>query len=201
MSWVVFDFGGVICSPQPDADLAAMADAAGAATVADFWAAYWPARLAYDQAVLTATEYWHDVAARLGTPRTQAQIAELVRLDIASWAHMQEGTLALIGDLESAGQRLAVLSNMPVEVARAIDTWPVARHFEHLLFSCDFGAVKPDRSCFGLALDTLGVPAHEVTLIDDRQENITAAAGMGMNTIRFTDPGQTRAGLGGIIRG
>jgi putative hydrolase of the HAD superfamily len=199
--WVVFDFGGVICVPQPDADLAALAAAAGAASVADFWAAYWPSRPAYDQALLTAAEFWQDVARRLGRSFTGPQIGELVRLDIASWMHLQAGTLALIQDLESAGQRLAVLSNMPVEVARAIDALPLARHFEHLFFSCDFRAAKPDRGCFVQALDRLGVPAGQVTLVDDRQENVTAAARLGLRAIRFTDPGQARAGLAGIIGG
>jgi putative hydrolase of the HAD superfamily len=201
MSWVVFDFGGVICTPQPDDDLTALAAAAGPVSVADFWAAYWPSRTAYDQAVLTATEYWQDVGGRLGQTFAPSQIGELVRLDIASWAHLREGTLALIRDLESAGQRLAVLSNMPLEVARAVAGWPVAGHFEQLLFSCDFGVVKPDHSYFGQALDRLGAAAAEVTFIDDRQENVTAAAELGMRAIRFIDPGQTRDGLGGIIRG
>jgi putative hydrolase of the HAD superfamily len=201
MSWVAFDFGGVICTPQPEEDLAALAAAAGAVSVADFWDAYWPARLAYDQALLTAAEYWQDVGGRLDRVFSEAQIGELVRLDIASWGHLIDGTLALIRDLESAGQRLAVLSNMPFEVARAIAGWPVARHFEQLLFSCDFGEVKPDRRYFGQALGRLGVPAHEVTFIDDRQENVTAAAQLGMHAIKFTDPSQTRDGLGGIIRG
>lgn len=201
MSWVMFDFGGVICTPQPDTDLAALAAAAGPVSTAEFGDAYWASRTAYDRAGLTVTQYWQDVAGRLGRTFTGPQIGELIRLDIASWAHLRQGTLALIRDLESAGQRLAVLSNMPVEVARAIAGWPVARHFEHLFFSCDLRAVKPDRSCFGQALDRLDVPAAEVTLIDDRQENVTAAAQMGMHAIRFTDSGQARAGLGGIIQG
>jgi putative hydrolase of the HAD superfamily len=201
MAWVGFDFGGVICTPQPGEDLAALAAAAGPVSVADFSAAYWPSRLAYDQAALTATEYWQDVGGRLGQTFTPAQIGELIRLDIASWAHLQEGTLTLIRDLQSAGQRLAVLSNMPAEVARAIAGWPVAGHFEQLLFSCDLGAVKPDRGYFGQALDRLGAAAHEVTFIDDRQENVAAAAQMGMRAIRFTDPARARDRLGGIIRG
>jgi putative hydrolase of the HAD superfamily len=200
MSWVLFDFGGVICTPQPDDDLAALAAAAGPVSVADFCDAYWPSRTAYDFAALTAAEFWQDVAARLGQTFTTAQVDELVRLDIASWAHLQDGTLALIRDLEAAGQRLALLSNMPVECARAVARMPVARHFQHLLFSCDFRAGKPDHAFYGQVLDRLGVPAGEVTLIDDREENVCGAARMGMRAIRFTDPEQARAGLAGIIR-
>ena len=198
MSWVMFDFGGVICTPQPEQDLAALAACAGV-SIAEFWDAYWPSRLAYDQAALTAAAFWHDVAGRLGTSFTGAQVSDLVRLDIVSWSHLCEGTVRLIGDLAAHGARLALLSNMPAEVARAIAGLPVARHFEHLLFSCDLGSVKPDPGCFSQALGRLGAPAAQVVFIDDREENVRAAIGMGMRGIRFTGPEQARAGLGGIF--
>jgi beta-phosphoglucomutase-like phosphatase (HAD superfamily) len=76
---------------------------------------------------------------------------------------------------------------------------PVARHFEHLLFSCDVRAAEPDPACFGRALGRLGASAGEVTFIDDREENVAAAARMGIRALRFTRPGQARAGLAGII--
>jgi putative hydrolase of the HAD superfamily len=200
MSWVMFDFGGVICTYQPDGDLAALAAAAGpGVSVADFRNAYWPSRTAYDEATLTATGFWRDVAHRLGRTFTDAQIGELIRLDIASWMHLQDGTIALIRDLESAGQRLAVLSNMPAEVSRAIEGLPIAGHFEHLLFSCDLGAVKPGQRCFRQALDRLGAPASEVTFVDDRQENVTAAVQAGLRAIKFTGPRQARDDLAAII--
>ncbi|HLX46785.1 MAG TPA: HAD family phosphatase [Streptosporangiaceae bacterium] len=201
MSWVMFDFGGVICTPQPDEDLAAMAAAAGV-TVPEFWSAYWPGRHAYDAAELTAVAYWQGVAGLLGTRFSAAQVGELVRLDIASWAHLHPGTVALIGDLQAAGIRLALLSNAPSEVARAVAELPVLTGFEHLLFSCDFKAAKPDPGCFSQALARLGASARDVIFVDDRQENVTVAAGMGMRAIRFTDPGQARAGIfamGGLL--
>ena len=55
MTWVMFDYGGVICSPQPEQDLAAMAAVAGS-RVPEFRDAYWARRLAYDLAGLTAEE-------------------------------------------------------------------------------------------------------------------------------------------------
>src|SRR5215472_12003796 len=166
MSWVVFDFGGVIGTQQPEEDVAAMAAAAGV-TTAEFDRAYWPPRFAYDIGELSAETFWLDIADRLGRSFTRLQIAELIRLDIASWSHLCEGTVRLVHDLRSAGQRLAVLSNQPREQAEVVAGMPVARHFEHLLFSCDFQAGKPDPGCFSQAPDRLGVPAEEVILTDD----------------------------------
>lgn len=198
MSWVVFDFGGVIGTPQPEEDVAAMAAAAGV-TTAEFGRAYWPPRFAYDIGDLSAETFWQDIAGRLGRSFTRPQIAELVRLDVASWSHLCAGTVRLIHDLRSAGQRLAMLSNQPREQAEAVAEMPVVRHFEHLLFSCDFKAGKPDPRCFSRALDRLGAPAEEVILIDDREDNVRAAIGMGMRAIRFTGPEQARAALAGMF--
>ncbi|HEY3733695.1 MAG TPA: hypothetical protein VGL63_07245 [Streptosporangiaceae bacterium] len=65
MSWVMFDFGGVICTPQPEEDLAALAGTARV-SVAELWDAYWPARPAYDAGDLTSMTYWQGVAGQFG---------------------------------------------------------------------------------------------------------------------------------------
>lgn len=194
MTWVMFDYGGVICTPQPDADIAAMA-AVAAVGIADFASGYWPFRPAYDAADLTAEGYWQAVAGHLGRSFTGGQIGELARLDIVSWSHMQEGILELIRDTRVAGHRLALLSNAPAGIARAVAGLPVARHFEHLLFSCDLRAVKPDPLCFGKALSRLGAAPHEVTFIDDRADNVAAAARLGMRAIQYTAVQPLRAAL------
>lgn len=198
MSWVVFDFGGVIGTYQPEEDVAAMA-AAAEVTTAEFGRAYWPPRFAYDIGELSAHTFWQDVAGRLGRSFSRSQITDLVTLDVASWSHLCHGTVRLIHDLKSAGRRLAVLSNQPREQAEAVAGMPVARHFEHLLFSCDFKAGKPDPGCFSQALARLDAPAEEVILIDDREDNVRAAIAMGMRAIRFTSPEQARTTLAGIF--
>lgn len=194
MSWVMFDFGGVICTPQPEADVAAMAAVAGV-TVPELQSGYWPLRPTYDGGTLSARDYWDAIASRVGATLSDAQVAELSRLDIASWSHLDPGTLRLIGDLAAAGLRLALLSNAPDDMARVIESLPVARHFEHLMFSCDLGAAKPGEACFSRALDRLGAPAAEVTFVDDRADNVAAAAKLGMHAVHFTDAEEARAGI------
>jgi len=194
MTWLLFDFGGVICYPQPEHDLALLARAAGC-TVPEFGGAYWPYRLDYDRAVLDMTTFWQHVAGHLGRSFGEAQIAELARLDVASWMHLQAGTVALIEDLASAGHRLAMLSNAPADVAEAVGRLPVAAHFEHLIFSCFLKSAKPDPGCFSAALAVLGAEPGEVIFIDDRADNVASAARMGMAGVRFTDAGPARADL------
>jgi putative hydrolase of the HAD superfamily len=194
MTWVMFDYGGVICSPQPERDVAAMAARAGC-QVAEFRAAYWARRSAYDQAELSPREYWQTIADQLGHPLDDAATAELKARDTASWMHLQPGTVRLIEDLAANGARIALLSNAPYGIADAVAALPLARHFEQLLFSCQLRLAKPDPRCFHTALARLGAAPADVIFTDDRAENVEAAARLGIRAFRFTSADALRARL------
>jgi putative hydrolase of the HAD superfamily len=195
-TWVVFDYGGVISTPQPDADAAALAAAVGV-PVPDFQGPYWAYRLSYDRAELDGTTYWHKVAAALGLSFPAPQVAELIRLDIASWLHLCDGTVTLLNDLATAGYRLALLSNAPADFAEVMAEQPVARFFEHLAFSCYLGSVKPEPDCYRAVLAMLGARPADVVFIDDRPENVAGAAAVGIHGMRFTTPEAVRTALAG----
>ena len=60
---------------------------------------------------------------------------------------------------------------------------------EHMKFaftSCYMGLRKPDPNIYRRALGILGKPAERALFIDDRLENVAAAAAVGMKAIRFT---------------
>ena len=194
MTWVLFDYGGVISQAQPEEYRAALARASGGPT-ADFEAAYWRYRLDYDRAALDVTAYWQQVAADLGRSYTGAEIAELSRLDATSWLTLQPGTVDLITGLATAGQRLALLSNAPADVAEAVRALPVAGYFEHLVFSCALKSAKPDPECFQATLARLGAEPADVIFLDDRPDNVAGAAALGMVSFQFTDAQAARADL------
>ena len=194
MTWVLFDYGGVICQPQLEAEVALLAQAAGG-TVQAFSDGYWAYRLDYDRAKLDAVTYWQKVGAGLGRSYSAAEIAELTRLDVTSWRHLKPGTVTLIEDLAAAGHRLALLSNAPAEVADFVTALPVAAHFEHCTFSCYLPAAKPDPECYQAVLALLGAGPAEVVVLDDRPENVAGAEALGIRAVRFTGAGQARAAL------
>lgn len=200
MTWVVFDYGGVICTYQPGEDVALLAGTANAG-IPEFRDAYWAYRLSYDRAELDGPTYWNKVAAALGRSFAAAQIAELIRLDIRSWLHLREGTVALVGDLAAAGYPLALLSNAPAEVAEAVAELPVARAFEHRAFSCFLGSVKPEPECYRAILATLGARPEDVIFLDDREQNVAGARALGIHGVHFTTPEAARTALArhGII--
>jgi putative hydrolase of the HAD superfamily len=194
VTWVMFDYGGVVSHPPAPQDLALLAEAADAEVPA-LLDAYWEWRRAYDLAELDAPGYWRQVGRSLGRGYSEAEITELTRLDRAAWLRLQAGTVALIADLAAAGLPLAMLSNAPDELAEAISGLPVAAHFGHLIFSCQLKSAKPDPECYGRALAMMGAMPGEVIFLDDRYENVTAAASLGMRSVHFTNPSEARAAV------
>ncbi len=79
------------------------------------------------------------------------------------------------------GLRTALVTN---NVAEFGDGWrrmvPVDELFEVVIDSSAVGVRKPDPRIFQLALDALGVPAHEAVFVDDHPGNIAAAEALGM---------------------
>jgi putative hydrolase of the HAD superfamily len=194
MTWVLFDYGGVICQPQPEADVALLAGVAGC-TIEEFRDGYWAHRLDYDRAEVDCVTFWQKVAAAAGRSFTAAQVAELTRLDIASWLHLRPGTVTLIDDLAAAGHRLALLSNAPAEVAGVVAALPVAARFEVCMFSCHLRAVKPEPEIYRAVLTVLGATPGEVIFLDDRPENVAGAGALGIRGVHFTGPAEARAAL------
>ncbi len=194
MSWVMFDFGGVLSHPPTPQDLALMAGVAGSSVPA-FADAYWRWRHRYDLDTLDADGYWRQIGRSLGRGFGDAEVAELTRLDRAAWLRLQAGTVALIEDLATVGWPLAMLSNAPGELAEAIAGLPVAAHFRHLIFSCELKSAKPDPECYGAALARIGVSAGEVVFVDDRSENVAAAAALGLRSVHFTSPAAARTAV------
>ncbi|MGW6442433.1 HAD family hydrolase [Lentzea sp. NPDC055074] len=165
---VLFDMFGVIARDQSPEVMSTMS------TSADFWDAYWAHRPAYDRGDVTAAEYW----ARVGHP-------PLVEQDVASWARVDYEMVALLHELSNAGQRIALLSNIPEDHARNFErTYAWLDLFELRAFSCRIGHAKPERAAFEFCRDALG--DGDILFVDDRVENVRAAELVGMRGHHFT---------------
>ena len=106
---------------------------------------YWKFRPAYDRGELNGASFWTSVIAEEPRRPTPDGNLNLVSLDIESWLHLSQATMTWAVQLHRVGIRLALLSNMPFEIARHIESnCPWVSYFDPLIFSCDLGVVKPD---------------------------------------------------------
>jgi putative hydrolase of the HAD superfamily len=186
---VIFDYGLVLSSPQPKAEVEAMASL----LQMDFHTFYdfsWRYRLEYDQAVLDASSYWNAVAQRALPPE---DIERLIEIDSKSWTHPNPVMPGWAGQLREAGLRTAILSNMPVPVRDAVERCEWLPEFDCRTYSCDLRITKPSREIYEHCLTKLGIPPSETLFLDDRPENIRAAEALGMHGIVFTTPHEAAA--------
>jgi putative hydrolase of the HAD superfamily len=192
MDWVLFDYGEVITRPPP-AEVGELMAAEFGVPAARFWPAYWHDRERYDRGAVDAAGFWRSVAGQLGTT-APADLNRLVTLDLRAWFDLNPGTLALLDEL--AGHTpLAMLSNAPLELAAQVDAAPWANLFRHRFFSARLGRTKPDPRIFEQVCELLGAQPADVLFVDDRQDNVTAAAKIGMRAVRFTDVESLRTEL------
>jgi putative hydrolase of the HAD superfamily len=184
---VIFDYGNVLSRPQASSDLNAMAERCGM-PIERFHEFYWKFRPAYDRGELNGTSYWTAVTAEGGKRPTPEDISQLVSLDIQSWLHINQATMTWAVQLRRAGIRLALLSNMPFEIARYIESnCPWVSYFDPLIFSCDLGSVKPELTIYKNCLARLNILPDKVLFLDDRAENVAAAAQLGIPGLVFDD--------------
>ncbi len=106
------------------------------------------------------------------------------------------GTAEVIRELLAAGVHCFGLSNWAKEnfnVARRAN--PVIDELADVIVSGEVGLAKPDPEIFRYALDRFDLDPDRTVMVDDTQENLTAAAGIGISTLLFTSAEQLRTDL------
>ena len=92
--------------------------------------------------------------------------------------------------------RLILASNTdPIHFAHSVEHYPVLKNFERYFLSYEMRLTKPDPAYYRDVLDRLDVPAGDCVFIDDRTENVEAARGVGIASIRFISVDQLERDL------
>lgn len=183
---VVFDYGMVLSGapdPHAHAELVRIAGLPGET----FDKLYWDGRRAFDEGKVNGEEYWQKLLRKAGVAPTPAAIAELMDWDGRMWMTLNPGMLAWQSALQARGLRTAVLSNLGDATHRAMEReldW--LNRFDVLVWSYQLHIAKPDPAIYRYTLDRLGTRPEQTLFIDDREENVEAAAALGIEAIVFT---------------
>ncbi len=112
---------------------------------------------------------------------------EFLAAIFAQSVELPNGGLGILKELAASGNyMLGCLNNEAREPnEHRFRKFGLRQYFEVALSSCYVGLRKPKDAIYRRALDILGVPANRILFIDDRLENVAAAAASGMKTIRF----------------
>ena len=185
---VIFDYGRVLSLSPTEDDWSALATATEL-PLETLQHRYWEYRDAYDRKEVTAAEYWAKVA---GRELSENEITELISRDDAQWTRVNPDMLHLARQLKEAGLKIAILSNMQVDmlrVMRAKFEW--LSDFDVQMYSCEVGMVKPSDEIYLECARRLGIDPKQALFLDDKDKNIVGAEAVGMHALLFE--GETSA--------
>lgn len=202
---LISDFGGVLTSPLLEAFAAVQAregvplDALGRAmvAVAERDGAHPLAEL--ETGRMTEADFLGRLEEAM-----EAELGRRVSLERFAetwWAalRLNEELLDHYRALRDRGVRLAICTN---NVREWEPRWramlPVDELFDVVVDSAFVGVRKPERRIYEITLERLGRPAERAVFVDDVEENVTAAAALGMRGVHFRD---TAAGIAAIEAG
>jgi putative hydrolase of the HAD superfamily len=182
---VVFDYGNVLCLEQTLEDMKGMALVCGIPHER-FSELYWKLRPPYDRGDIDGPAYWTAVVDQQELGLSRDQIATLIKLDSESITRPNEGAVQWAKLLHHEGFPLTLLSNMPLELSRHVTkSFPSLSTFEYLIYSCDYGSIKPELVIYRNCLELLKAAPQDILYLDDRAENVEAAARLGISSVLF----------------
>jgi putative hydrolase of the HAD superfamily len=132
----------------------------------------------------TEEDYWRGILADAGLdlgllPSLVEETTTYIRPIPQTW----EVVNGLPPDL-----RIGILSNTTWEWTRRLrEVHDWADRFDPVLLSCELGLCKPDPAIYRLLLERLGLPGAQVLFVDDREDNLAAAAALGIKGHLFVD--------------
>ena len=115
-----------------------------------------------------------------------ALLEQLIQADLVSWLHLDPAVLDLLDAIHADGTPVSLLSNAPRELGDALADLPEFARFRHMLFSADLRLVKPDARIFQAAAERLHAAPENIVFLDNRAENVRAAAAVGFDVVLYT---------------
>lgn len=177
---VFLDAGGVLVHPSWTRVAEALVRHGVAASAGPLAGAEPHAMRALDEATVIGTTdddrrgwlYFNLVLRHAGIARsaaTDAALAELREYHAREnlWEHADPEVVPAVSALKARGLRLVVVSNANGRLRHLFDRLDLARWFDHLLDSHEWGVEKPDPRLFHLAMEHSGADAATTVHVGD----------------------------------
>ncbi len=109
-----------------------------------------------------------------------------------------EGVIAIIDKLRQ-DHVIAAMTDTEPEIAEINRENGLFSLFDRVFLSIEMGFSKPDPRAFEKVIEGLGLPPENISFIDDKAPNVSAAKDSGMKAILFTGAQSLMAELGRIM--
>jgi putative hydrolase of the HAD superfamily len=189
---VVFDCGGVICFPPSHDRKNKMGKFTGLPleTLQELNRKY---RGEWDKGTYTGIEYYRFILEKSGVFFDEDGLARIVQLDMEGWKRINQATVKLIRDINFAGVKTGILSNLPEDFYEwAKESIPIFGEVHTAIISCKHKIIKPDAAIFRLLQKNIGCKFEDIVFFDDDANNISAAKELGIKSFLWEGPNVAR---------
>jgi putative hydrolase of the HAD superfamily len=192
---VILDYGEVLCHRPSEGEFQRLGKVFGAE--GDSFLALWDKnRGAFDRGDMTAEAYWTALAEDAGAEVDREQMEQVYKWDVEMWGNVNASMVRWLEELSRGGIKTALLSNIPpAMIAYLRENFEWLDLFDFKTFSAEVRLIKPDPAIYEHTLRGLGVAAAETLFVDDRDINVRAALGLGIQALRFQSVAQLRREL------
>jgi putative hydrolase of the HAD superfamily len=190
---VIFDFGNVICNFDVFLFIEGISRKTG--TTNEVLRKVMPGinklAVAYETGQVSSDQFFERICALAGITISRD---DFVHAYTGIFTPIED-SFELIRELKPH-YKLGLLSNTNewhyLHCIRPLDIFPL---FDAVTLSYEVGAMKPSPATYDDMLRKLRLPAEKCAYVDDIQENVDAAAKLGLRAVRFVDPEQLRTAL------
>ena len=193
---VFFDVGGVLGTNGWDRHERARAIERFGLEVDDFERRHEDAAGTFEAGGMTIDEYLDYTVFCEDRPFSREEFKEFMRACSRPFTE----SIQVARDLAAARRHvLMTLNNESAELnVHRLRTFGLVPLFSAFFSSCWVGAVKPARRIYEVARDLSQADPKRSVFIDDRPQNLTPAAALGMRTVLFQDAAQLRRDLAAL---
>lgn len=120
--------------------------------------------------------------------KSPRDISTLVQRDVEllhEHATLCPDVLPFMKEMRQRGIRIALVSNCAPNTGPLLQALGLTDVADHVVLSCDVGAVKPDATIYRAALRALGVDPTEAVFVDDQADYCSGAEALGMRSIQI----------------
>jgi putative hydrolase of the HAD superfamily len=193
---VFFDVGGVLGTNGWDRHERAKAVARFALDAEDFERRHEDAVGTFETGKMTLDEYLDDTVFCQERPFSREEFKAFM----LEQSQPFPDSIRVARELKDAGRHvLMTLNNESAELnVHRLRAFGLVEIFTAFFSSCWVGAVKPERRIYEVARDMSQAEPERSVFVDERPQNLTPAAALGMRTVLFKDAAQLRRDLAAL---
>jgi putative hydrolase of the HAD superfamily len=142
---------------------------------------------ALDSGKMDEKMFWQRIASDVNSMPLHTSTESLWDTYFRKNAKLNHDIIDLAKNMRKNSYTLGIISNIEKITHAVVDDWNVLDGFEHKFMSYQIGFSKPDPRIYEHVIERLAFEPSQMIFIDDKEPNVHAAKGFGINAIHFTD--------------